>query len=522
MKLCVTVLLSCLFSIISFGQKLSSDSLGVMTDEQNFLDINSQKIDSLEASFTRGADSLKQEYHQRLTKMDSVHRRLKSKLNIIDSIRVSLRSFLSTTAPESTQKQWKSRVDSLTLMNKYSEKVSGVLDSVRALNERTFSELNSEVESLKQETVGKFNKLDLPPKLSDKVGEVSNRINGFQIPASDFKMPEFSNLGSLDLQGLGNGSLPDVPGFDLTGIDGLKDIGSLSGVTNIGEGLNENIDALQDVAKGNSGGIDAVEKLAESHAEELSGLGDLKGRTEALNEFRDLTQQIKNPDSLKDYAIEQAKDIAVDHFAGKEEQLTQAMQTLARYKSKYPNLNSISEVARRPPNEMKGKPLIERIIPGIAMQVQKKGDDLMVDFNPYVGYRFTGRISAGLGWNQRLAYSFDQRKFNWPANIFGPRVFGEFRLWRGFSPRVEIEIMNTTIPPLVRTHSADPLHQNWVWGAFIGIKKEYRLIKNVKGTASVMMRLYNPDWKSPYTDVVNARFGFEFPMKKKVAKTGNL
>lgn len=52
---------------------------------------------------------------------------------------------------------------------------------------------------------------------------------------------------------------------------------------------------------------------------------------------------------------------------------------------------------------MKEKPLIERIVPGIALQVQKKGDDLMVDFNAYAGYRFTGRITAGLGWNQRVA-----------------------------------------------------------------------------------------------------------------------
>ena len=516
-KLCVTVLLLCLFSINSIGQTLASDSLDAIADWQNFLDIHSRKIDSLEASFTHSAHSLTQEYHERLSKIDSVQRQLESKLNIVESMKVSIRNLLSTPALDSSQRQWMMRMDSLKLLNKYSKQVSGVLDSVRALHERTFSELKTKVESLKQKTVGKFNELNLPPQLSNKVNEVSSRINGIKVPTSDFKVSEFANQGSFGIHGLDKLNFPTAQHFDPSKIDLVKGIGDLSQVSNIGEGLSEHMTRLEEITKGSSDGIDAIENLAETQSGELSGLSDIKGKTEILNEFKDLTEQIKNPDSIKQYAFEQANDIAVDHFAGKEEQLTEAIQTLARYKAKYPNLNSISEATRRPPNEMKGKPLIERIVPGIAMQVQKKGDDFMADFNPYVGYRFTGRISAGLGWNQRGAYSFDQQKFNSRARIFGPRLFGEFKLWRGFSPRAEIELMNKTIPPLARSHSVDVLHCEWIWGAFAGMKKEYMLFKNVKGTASVMMRLYNPDRKSPYADVVNARFGFEFP-KKKVAK----
>jgi hypothetical protein len=36
----------------------------------------------------------------------------------------------------------------------------------------------------------------------------------------------------------------------------------------------------------------------------------------------------------------------------------------------------------------------------------------------------------------------------------------------------------------------------------------------------VMFRLFNPDHKSPYVDVVNVRVGFEFPMKKKLKAKG--
>ena len=55
------------------------------------------------------------------------------------------------------------------------------------------------------------------------------------------------------------------------------------------------------------------------------------------------------------------------------------------------------------------------------------------------------------------------------------------------------------------TPTVDPYQREWVWGAFMGLKKDYRI------TAMVMMRLFNSDDKSPYRDVVNVRFGFEFP-----------
>lgn len=70
--------------------------------------------------------------------------------------------------------------------------------------------------------------------------------------------------------------------------------------------------------------------------------------------------------------------------------------------------------------------------------------------------------------------------------------------------------MNTMVPPSTITTSLDPEQREWVWGAFVGLKKEYRFFKNVKGTAMIMTRIFNPDRKSPYADVLNVRFGFEF------------
>lgn len=56
-----------------------------------------------------------------------------------------------------------------------------------------------------------------------------------------------------------------------------------------------------------------------------------------------------------------------------------------------------------------------------------------------------------------------------------------------------------------------PLHRTNYYDVFI-----YRFIKSIKGTALVMVHLYNPAHKSPYAVVLNVRFGFEFPTKKKI------
>jgi hypothetical protein len=76
--------------------------------------------------------------------------------------------------------------------------------------------------------------------------------------------------------------------------------------------------------------------------------------------------------------------------------------------------------------------------------------------------------------------------------------------------------MNTFVPPYIKVSPADLGQREWVWGVFVGMKKGYKFWKKINGTALIMLRLFDPHRKSPYADVVNARFGFEFPMKKKV------
>jgi hypothetical protein len=163
---------------------------------------------------------------------------------------------------------------------------------------------------------------------------------------------------------------------------------------------------------------------------------------------------------------------------------------------------------------MKGKPLIERLVPGLYFQYQQKNYNLF-DFNLYAGYRISGRFTSGLGWNQRYAY--DRRKHEWNSKqggIYGPRAYVDFKLGKGFIAHLETEVMNTFVPSTLRTVT-DIGHREWVWGMMTGMKKEYKIYKNLKGTVLLQYNLFNPKFKAPYVDRLNSRIGFEYILKKK-------
>lgn len=458
------------------------------------LKIPQNPLDSVQFSFYSKADSLKHDARGKLADLDSSKRKIQSKIDSLQSLQLPT--------------------------GKYTAK----LDSINQKREKIVATLNEKIGDLKSKTLDKINNLELPPELNDKVSSVTNNIEGFKLPVKDLNIPSL-DLPDNPLNGLdGLNTSIDSPLGKIGEIDGLKNVtgqlgdiskltdqvGDLSKITDQAGDISKDI---QNVTNGNLGDVKELPNALESKAAEAAGLDQLKQGSEALND--PLLQQAQNPEAMKEQAVEQIQQAAVDHFAGKEKQLQEAMEQMAKLKKKYSSLNSLSDIPKRRPNEMRGKPLIERLLPGIGIQILKNSDLFMTDFNPYVGYRFTGRLTSGLGWNQRFAYNTKHNNFSPEARVYGPRIYSEFNLGKGFFPRGELELLNTFVPPYVRTLTSDDGERQWVPGVFLGMKKEFRFIKRVKGTSSIMMRLYNPDHKSPYADVVNVRFGFEFPMKKK-------
>jgi hypothetical protein len=77
-------------------------------------------------------------------------------------------------------------------------------------------------------------------------------------------------------------------------------------------------------------------------------------------------------------------------------------------------------------------------------------------------------------------------------------------------------LLNADIPPQLVMNPSDNGNREWVWSAFVGIKKDFTVFKNIKGNTEALFNLYDQQNKSPYPDKFVVRFGFEFPMKKRL------
>lgn len=457
--------------------KLSlADSIFQLTDNQ-------WNLDSMKVAYW--ADSLKSKVHFKFDR-DSV--RLASRIDSLKAI---------GTVPG----QYLDRMDSLV------QKKDGLIAEVDSRQKQILTKARSRVDDWKK-TVDSKLKIGGMPKVSDvnlpdvETLELPAELSQLELPA----LPEMdlSELHNIELsQELA--SLNESLSFDkMGGLPSLSD--ELGSVTESGSELKGMVKDPAAAIEQSVLQIDELNKVTEA----LQGAEALNN-----NEIIQKVQQLDNPDALKEEIKEQVTQRAINHFAGKEQALQSAMEKMAKYKAKYESLGSLSDVKRLPKNSMRGKPIRQRLVPGVAFQFQKSAEDLFLDINPYLGYRIAGRLTSGGGWNQRVGYSKKHDHFTSATLVYGPRLFAEFRTWRGFSGRVEAEWMRSTVPSMFKSATSDPEQRMWVFTPLMGIKKEYRFFKNIKGTVHLMFNLYNPLHKSPYGDLIYSRFGFEFPMKAK-------
>jgi hypothetical protein len=261
--------------------------------------------------------------------------------------------------------------------------------------------------------------------------------------------------------------------------------------------------------KGNVDDVKSLDKSFEEKAMSMEGMDQLKDGKELLGQ----SGQLADSAALADKGKEMIMNAAQDHFAGKEAILQQAMDKMTKFKTRYSEVASVADMPKRLPNPLKGKPLIERIVPGITYQIQTSSYFLL-DVNPMVMYLITPHLSAGGGWNERLA--IDDWQLTSEGRVYGPRVAVELKLPKGFNFRLLPEILNTPLPPLMaQTRGVDSGYREWVPSVFFGMKKDFKVYKKIKGNTEILYNLYDPDGKSPYGDKLSVRFGFEFHLKKK-------
>jgi hypothetical protein len=183
-------------------------------------------------------------------------------------------------------------------------------------------------------------------------------------------------------------------------------------------------------------------------------------------------------------------------------------------KTKYSEVKSMAELPKRLPNPLKGKPLRERLVPALTLQIMSQ-KNVLLDLNPSVAYRISPRFKSGIGWVERI--TFVDWKPTIPERVFGLRNYTEYQLPKGFQARADIEWLNAILPPLI-INTGDLGTRDWEWSTLIGLKKDFKISKGVTGNVQTMYRLWSDKDKVPFPDRLNIRIGFEFPMRKKLKK----
>jgi hypothetical protein len=192
--------------------------------------------------------------------------------------------------------------------------------------------------------------------------------------------------------------------------------------------------------------------------------------------------------------------------------LKKAMGEMEKYKLKFPDATTVNDLTKRVRNEMYGKPFLERVVPAVSLQFLSKRD-FLIDINPQIGYRLSGKWTAGMGWVERIQFHTITNTIP-EGRIYGPRAFTDIKWKKGISLRAEVEYINLYVAP----GSVGPTDDNtrtWKWGFYAGIKKSYKIAKGVNGNIQILYKIDSPSpFENPYPEKINIRLGMEFPLKK--------
>lgn len=498
MKTCLTIVLI-LACVTVYSQ---SDTLTLQSD--SLIKNADARLDSVQHGFTAKSDSIKQSYVREKQKLLSFRQRYALKLDSLKSkATLTPRNPLDTLAVSSDAVVYTRKIDSL------DQKIQNV-------QQRT----TMKIDSLKGVVSEQVNKFKLPKEAQGKVTELTAVMDKVSVPAFDTGLTDKFNLPAVHagVPAFPDVKLPDtnlpnvninIPGSDLNVPNLNTSIPSVN-TEKISE-LTGRAGDLQKQVTEATGSMESLGKTLENKAgEQIKGLPDQK-----LPEVPGLEGGVpKTGDEAKEQLAQLAKKEAVNHFAGKEAVLTNAMEKMSKYKQKYSSVSSLSEIKdEKHHNELKGKPLLERLVPALTLQFQS-WQDVMLDINPSVGYKITSHLTAGIGWNQRVAFNIPQSQFNAEAKVYGIRTYGEYTFKKGFGFRLDVETMNT--PSKQKDPAIDPPPtRDWVWGALVGVKQKYPIYKKLKGNAQLMYNIFDKDHRSPYLDRVNFRIGLELSLKSK-------
>ena len=402
--------------------------------------------------------------------------------------------------------------DSLTKLHLPTPLVTHKIDSLEKAQAKKLTELNAKIQKTKHEALSGIASLHLPPQAQNEVNALTKNINGFSLPDNFFRVKGFGMSG----MGFKMAGTPNMPSLSLPSNLSIPNT-NIPSLQKLGMGQLPALSKLQ-APLGNLGqlkptNMQALEKAITNGLAQNAEAKSLTGQASQATAMEKKLSKLKGAKSADSLARQQLVPL-VDHFAGKEKELQSAMGTVSKYKQEYSNVKSLAELPKRAPNPLKDRPWMERLVPGLNYFIQSKHHTL-VDFNPNIGWRFNPKLTASIGWNERVGISKGSFQTNMYDRVYGVRSSVSYLWAHGFVLRLSPEAMSAHIPAGGTT---DQKRQALVWGLFAGVRKDFKIFKNLIGYSEGVYNFTQKPGHNIYGDRLSFRMGMELKLKEKTKK----
>lgn len=443
------------------------------------------KIDSVHKQFVHQADSIQCSY---AGPMNEVHKKI---------------NYLSH------------KKDSLNSLHLPTHSIPHKIDSLEKANMAKLKELNGKIDKVKSQTLSKVSSLHLPPEAQTEINALTKNIHSFNVPKNFFQLPGMNlipkgfAIPGLSMPALSLPSNLSIPSVNIPSLQKLNlNMAQLPSLSQLEGSLGSELKQLQSAA--------SMKSIEQTVAKELSQNAEVKSLLKQETQVKDMEGQlakIKDAKSAEALAQQQLQP-AINHFAGKEKELQSAMGQISKYKQKYSSVKSLADIPKRAPNPLKEKPWIERVVPGLNYFILSK-HSTFVDFNPYLGWRFNPKLTASIGWSQRVGISHGNVSTHQYDRVYGVRGTVSYLWTHGFIFRLAPEVMSAYVPT---GGTPDVKEQALVFGLFGGIRKDFKIYKNIIGYSEGMYNFTQKAGQNIYGDRLSFRLGIEVKLKKKVKK----
>ncbi|MBL7851123.1 MAG: hypothetical protein JNN04_09490 [Cyclobacteriaceae bacterium] len=411
------------------------------------------------------------------------------------------------------------RADSLVRAGAPTTKIIAYKDSLSQKGKGLLNEINAQQSGLQSKLSTRYDNWLTSARKKYKLDSMS--VKAPALPSASLPgIPNQPNLSVPQVPALESSPIPTLNSSDFVALPLSPELKQVAGDFTIPtdtqlKSLDSQLPNTNDLVKPYASQLGEVKnslkdpgKTAETQVSQLAETQGITSQADAINQLKDneamqVAEQMKGADSA-----EALLPAAVDHFAGKEVVLQQAMDQMAKYKDKYRSLPSIADVKKTwwPRNSLKGVPFRDRIRIGMNLGFRSVTDTLLLDFFPNASYRISGRFEAGMGFLYRVRVNTREFSFSQQNPVWGWNTFVVVKTFKSVFLRVEMDGTSYS-----RTRTDNASYRDWRWSFLSGIQTNFRIA--TQWTGNVQM-LYNFDnqLKDGFPEKLSVRLGVQYKL----------